>query len=51
MPAPAIYLGDTTKQLFPGANAEPATTAIDLLYVTDRTSATPPDVAAARSVT
>jgi esterase/lipase superfamily enzyme len=45
MPAPAIYLADTTKQLFRGANAEASTTAIDLLYVTDRAAAaaTPSD--------
>jgi len=45
MPAPAIYLGDTAKRLFPGASAEPATTAIDLLYVTDRVAATAADAA------
>jgi esterase/lipase superfamily enzyme len=43
MPTPAIYVGDAAKRLFTGAGAEPATTAIDLLYVTDRAAATAAD--------
>ena len=43
MPTPAIYIGDATKRLFAGTSAEPATTAIDLLYVTDRAAATAAD--------
>ena len=43
MPTPAIYIGDTTRRLFAGTSAEPATTAIDLLYVTDRAAATAAD--------
>jgi esterase/lipase superfamily enzyme len=45
MPTPAIYVGDATKRLFAGAGAEPATTAIDLLYITDRATATAADAA------
>jgi hypothetical protein len=37
MPTPAIYLGDTAKRLFTGANAEPATpTDAALPYTSDR---------------
>jgi esterase/lipase superfamily enzyme len=41
MPTPRIYVGEAAPPLFTGGT--PATTAIDLLYVTDRVPITKPD--------